>query len=313
MRDRMKLAWKEDTISSILTRLDRHKSSLSLMLTIVQWYVYELYYIRRLYCYTFLNTDAWFSESDLEAERSQGILRGLMQQLLESNLDLSRRLRNLEDTYDSESNLTTCFRNGSSAEADDTGEGADLISYQSTSLDSEDSSNFLHRTNSQFSFESDLDTSRVYRRTRPYPLEDASFTSSAIRTHVWSIFSGLSLSQVSNISALALPVYSDDISNSQRYNFIYVDRLSHLDMDVPPGNPPPVEAADAGRSAWNRTHYKLVVLGDGDIDTMDFTNQVDWLILGLYRLIKLHSCCATALLKPLTQRSTMHIERYFKS
>lgn len=43
IRQRLKLAWKEDTISNILTRLDRHKSSLSLMLTIVQWYIYEFY------------------------------------------------------------------------------------------------------------------------------------------------------------------------------------------------------------------------------------------------------------------------------
>lgn len=35
--ERVKWAWKEDTVSDILQRLQRHKSSLSLMLNIVQW------------------------------------------------------------------------------------------------------------------------------------------------------------------------------------------------------------------------------------------------------------------------------------
>lgn len=39
MMDLLKLAWKEDVVSSIMLRLDRHKSSLALMLTIVQWFV----------------------------------------------------------------------------------------------------------------------------------------------------------------------------------------------------------------------------------------------------------------------------------
>jgi hypothetical protein len=40
MRNRIKWAWKEDVVSRIMLRLDRHKSCLSLMLNIVQWYVF---------------------------------------------------------------------------------------------------------------------------------------------------------------------------------------------------------------------------------------------------------------------------------
>lgn len=36
--ERIKWAWKEETISSIMARLDRHKSSFTLMLNIIQWY-----------------------------------------------------------------------------------------------------------------------------------------------------------------------------------------------------------------------------------------------------------------------------------
>jgi hypothetical protein len=41
IRNRLKWAWREDDISRIILRLDRHKSSLSLMLNIVQWYVFH--------------------------------------------------------------------------------------------------------------------------------------------------------------------------------------------------------------------------------------------------------------------------------
>jgi hypothetical protein len=37
--ERMKWVWKEDTIGNIMLRLDRHKASLTLMLTIVHWYI----------------------------------------------------------------------------------------------------------------------------------------------------------------------------------------------------------------------------------------------------------------------------------
>jgi Fungal N-terminal domain of STAND proteins len=36
--ERLKWAWKEDAVSNIMQRLQRHKSSLSLMLNIVQWF-----------------------------------------------------------------------------------------------------------------------------------------------------------------------------------------------------------------------------------------------------------------------------------
>jgi hypothetical protein len=38
LRTRVKLTWEEDRISCLVQRLQQHKSSLSLMLNIVQWY-----------------------------------------------------------------------------------------------------------------------------------------------------------------------------------------------------------------------------------------------------------------------------------
>lgn len=67
-------------------------------------------------------------------------------------------------------------------------------------------------------FEGALSESRVYRRIKRDSL-DVSIRSSVARTHAWSIFSGLSIGDISNISVLALPVYSNDINNPQHYAF----------------------------------------------------------------------------------------------
>jgi len=69
----------------------------------------------------------------------------------------------------------------------------------------------------QSGFQVDLGTSRVYMRTERYK-SDVSFTSSAVRSHAWSVFTGLSLSEVSVISAIALPLYLDEIYNNAWYS-----------------------------------------------------------------------------------------------
>ncbi len=47
----------------------------------------------------------------MEAEKSREVLETLIQQLLESNYEISRRLRSLEDNSESRSALTACSRN----------------------------------------------------------------------------------------------------------------------------------------------------------------------------------------------------------
>jgi cell division control protein 24 len=69
---------------------------------------------------------------------------------------------------------------------------------------------------SSFDFENDLETSRVYRRAQRDTM-DFSFRSSVAHTNAWSQFSGLSLSKISMISAIALPLYPDEIENGQHY------------------------------------------------------------------------------------------------
>jgi hypothetical protein len=78
---------------------------------------------------TIYNTNLYSSESDLEAEQSRDQLRNLVEQLLESNQDISRRLRSLEELSESQSIQTKCFRNNSNDEMaeDDGGDASTTI------------------------------------------------------------------------------------------------------------------------------------------------------------------------------------------
>jgi hypothetical protein len=155
------------------------------------------------------------------------MLHNLISQLLESNQEISRRLLNLEASHDSQSILTNCFRNGNTLEGVDITE--EITQTDPDKRDSRTFSRFLtsfQPTPFHYSFEIDLNTSRVYRRTEPYK-SDVSFTSSSVRTHAWSIFSGMSLSEISVVSALALPLYAYDIPNNEWYNF------GEIELEVP--------------------------------------------------------------------------------
>lgn len=65
-------------------------------------------------------------------------------------------------------------------------------------------------------FENILARSSVYARARSQEC-DVSFTTSQSKSGLWSLLSGLSLSQISNISIIALPISLVDISNCSWY------------------------------------------------------------------------------------------------
>jgi hypothetical protein len=75
---------------------------------------------------------------------------------------------------------------------------------------------FLAAIRDRFAFDDDLHSSRVYRKARRSGC-DHSLVSSAIRTQSWSIFSGLSLADISVISVVALPLYPKDIKELPTY------------------------------------------------------------------------------------------------
>jgi hypothetical protein len=67
-------------------------------------------------------------------------------------------------------------------------------------------------------FQIDLEASRVYRKANRHS-SDNSFCSSAVPSHAWTGLSDVSLSDISVISVVALPITSSDISNSEHYRF----------------------------------------------------------------------------------------------
>lgn len=69
-----------------------------------------------------------------------------------------------------------------------------------------------------FPFERDLKASRVYRRAKR-DTTDFSFCSSIPLSHAWSALSDISLSDISIISVVALPLCQTDVSNDRHYTF----------------------------------------------------------------------------------------------
>lgn len=152
------------------------------------------------------------SDSDIRAEVQQEQLLKNVAVLLETNQALSRRLMNLEDAFE----VATIVSKRQSRVFSTNG----LKQYQPKETNEDDISQLSNLTAvteiSGFDFEIDLETSRPYRRAQRDTM-DFSFRSSVAHTNAWSQFSGLSLSKISIISAIALPLYPDEIENPQHY------------------------------------------------------------------------------------------------
>ncbi|KAM0543995.1 hypothetical protein ACHAPJ_012020 [Fusarium lateritium] len=187
LRARLQWARKEGTFATLLTRLQGFKSSMTLVLMILK------------------------SDSDRSATQHQEQLSANINLLLESNHALSRRLMNLEDALDAQTiaskRMSFLSLSGS------TPQRSESQKSQPSTVDTESTIAI-----SKFDFEDDLELSRVYRRAQRDTM-DFSFRSSIARSNSWSVFSGLSLGDVSIMSVIALPVYQEDLTNAQHYDF----------------------------------------------------------------------------------------------
>jgi hypothetical protein len=68
----------------------------------------------------------------------------------------------------------------------------------------------------KFSFEHDLEASRPYRNVKRDTV-DYSVRSSVVNSHAWSALSDISLSEISVLGVIRLPITSSEISNSHHY------------------------------------------------------------------------------------------------
>ncbi|KAF4966894.1 hypothetical protein FSARC_5507 [Fusarium sarcochroum] len=187
LRTRLQWARKEGTFATLLTRLQGFKSSMTLVLMILK------------------------SDSDRSATQHQEQLSANINLLLESNHSLSRRLMNLEDALDSQTIASK--RMSFLSLSGTTPQRSESQRSQPSTVDTESTIAV-----SKFDFEDDLELSRVYRRAQRDTM-DFSFRSSIARSNSWSVFSGLSLGDVSIMSVIALPVYQEDLTNAQHYDF----------------------------------------------------------------------------------------------
>ncbi|KAF5606146.1 adenosine deaminase family [Fusarium subglutinans] len=161
-----------------------------------------------------------------EAQSSTRHLCTLVEELLRSNQDLASRIRGLER----EGSIIAESRKDDVSTLRQT-RGSKSVSFIDTQASA-----------IKFTFDQDLQASRVYNRAVGRQ-SMTSLTSTALYTTALSLFSNLSLSQVSNISFYALPVYSNDLSNSDCYVFGEEGALVKSDSSQAPESSPSREKA----------------------------------------------------------------------
>lgn len=144
-----------------------------------------------------------------EAESAISRLTGLVEQVLESNQEMSARLRDMDER------ATVALPAPETAVKDDASTTSSMTATPPPETAAQPD---IHRNQFGFVFEEDLLASRVYRKPL-YSRSGASLVSSAARRTSSSVLSGLSLTEVSNISILAVPIYAHEIKNSERYTF----------------------------------------------------------------------------------------------
>jgi hypothetical protein len=206
LRTRLKWTRVEQNCERMVAKLQRHKSSVSLMLNVLQWYV-----VHNFLQFKILTMS---STSDAEAARSQASLEILVEQLLQTNRGLCKRMRNLEDTFDART-----IRTNSQSDALSLMSHGDTATITSVRRRKRNRISMLEPFRIRFAFDDDLESSRVYSRVMLEDSCDRSFNSSAVRTNAWSVFSGLSLADISVVSVVALPIYASDIRNQEHYLF----------------------------------------------------------------------------------------------
>lgn len=123
-------------------------------------------------------------------------LNAIVRQVLKSNINMSHRLRNIERMHPAlaASNTSSCV---------------------SLSINERGSRRTISPIFFGFAFEEDLKTSKVYKRVA---LDESRFSKiSSTNSIGYSFLSGLSLSDVSDISAIPLPIMPMDLWNHHRY------------------------------------------------------------------------------------------------
>lgn len=229
IRARLKWAWAETTILGLIARVQHHKSSLNLMLTILTWYVSlncALYSPgsgeNRRWDSEYKVSNYHNSEATAEATNSMQSLRILVEQMSEQLGQIA--LFGAQNTAGRFSHNPERHSNGLDSSAvsilttDQTqsilqSSAASMMtvrnSYGSTYASG---SGDTIRSMSSFNFESTLLNTRLYSKALYKPWMSSAHAGG------WSVLSGRSLAEVSNISVLELPLVAGALANPWWYD-----------------------------------------------------------------------------------------------
>ena len=160
-----------------------------------------------------------------EAQSSAMNLTMLVEQILNSNKDMSRRIASMERRSSSETvSYTPSIPEDVLADGDDASTiKPQMSSVHVTPLATEEQKpvKIKRARSSSFTgeraFEQDLVRSQVYMRVFFRRGSSLSFPSSTRRTIGWSYLSGLSLAEISQISVLSLPITPAEVWRPSHY------------------------------------------------------------------------------------------------
>ncbi|KAN0106677.1 hypothetical protein V8E51_009553 [Hyaloscypha variabilis] len=189
--DSIRWARKKEEMSGFLRSLEAHKSSLSLIINI-------------LTC-----------QSTHKAEKSANDLKALVAQILESNALLASRMSVVEKNVAA----STVKGKRASTSRSSIHSQSTIHSLRTTKDRPSGGDHSTHSHFSPFTFEKVLQRSWAYQRAATRGPRTFSLASSTQLTQSWSILSGFSLSQISNIGVQKLPIYENDLQNSEHYSF----------------------------------------------------------------------------------------------
>lgn len=167
-----------------------------------------------------------------EARSSAGQLTTLIQQVLESNLEISQRMANLEmrtlghlesagrtlvalEINRDDASINT-MKVAEDANKDGNAPAQHVETIEETNQDADKESSSDQGPTFSFTFDEDLNRSRPYARAMKRN-SVWSTASSAVHTMGWSYLSGLSLAEVSEISVIGLPISPQELWNGDHY------------------------------------------------------------------------------------------------
>lgn len=148
------------------------------------------------------------------ARASSDKLQGLVQQILNENQEMRKRLQSIEI----QARSTHVLNDVDEENIDDSLDDDNLTVRPNTPKASEDQG-FIETRTFTFTFDDDLRNSRVYKRSASKrPKSSFSLPSSQAPSLSWSFFSELSLSKISNVSILSLPISETELFSPLNYS-----------------------------------------------------------------------------------------------